>query len=464
MAARFVFGGLTLVFLLGLFLTRSSKNTALNTEIQDAQTRAAAYANTTITEAATIDARAGTITFVPKDYAVHVQAEVFTDPTVARVRVWDVDGTLEASSDVTDDVGGVVAADDPSLAAAVAGSTSAQIAQEPFTYSTVGSAPAGTQLLQVFVPLRARDQVDPAGAVQVDFLYDALVTASSSPWETLSSLFLILTVVCAVLFILSMARRPLTVAERAATATAPATVSAPVVSEEPARDAEVDEELQAAREQLRQATEAFAFLEARMKDGSGTAAASADVEAATNRIAELESALNRAEAEAALARSSAVTQDDLDRVQHAADERVAELERRMGEPSPEAAAEAEALRARLAEAEDRAREAELALASVREDAAAQEAAAAEEAAAAPEPAREPEPAAKSEPAPKREPVAKPEPSDPNDLIAELEAQVAAAEARAKEAEDEALHLSPEANDLRARLARSAAKKKFGPSG
>ena len=75
-----------------------------------------------------------------------------------------------------------------------------------------------------------------------------------------------------------------------------------------------------------------------------------------------------------------------------------------------------------------------------------------------------------EPAPKREPVAKsetapkPEPSDPNDLIAELEAQVAAAEARAKEAEDEALHLSPEANDLRARLARSAAKKKFGPSG
>ena len=355
-----------------------------------------------------------------------------------------------------------MAADDPSLAAAVAGSTSAQIAEEPFTYSTVGSAPTGTQLLQVFVPLRARDQVDPAGAVQVDFLYDTLVEASASPWVTLSRLFLILTVVCAVLFIVSMARRPVTAAERAATATVPATVSAPVASAEPVRDPEVDEELQAAREQLRQATEAFAFLEARMKDGSGTASASADVEAATSRITELESALNRAEAEAALARSSAVTQDDLDRVQHAADERVAELERRMGEPSPEAAAEAEALRARLTEAEDRAREAELALATAREDAAAEQDATAAEASAAPE-------AATPEPAPKREPVAtsvapKPEPSDPNDLIAELEAQVAAAEARAKEAEDEALHLSPEANDLRARLARSAAKKKFGPSG
>jgi chromosome segregation protein len=230
------------------------------------------------------------------------------------------------------------------------------------------------------------------------------------------------------------------------------------------RDPEVDEELQAAREQLRQATEAFAFLEARMKDGSGTASASADVEAATSRITELESALNRAEAEAALARSSAVTQDDLDRVQHAADERVAELERRMSEPSPEAAAEAEALRARLTEAEDRAREAELALATAREDAAAeQDATAAEAAPAAPE-AATPEPAPKREPVAKSETAPKPEPSDPNDLIAELEAQVAAAEARAKEAEDEALHLSPEANDLRARLARSAAKKKFGPSG
>jgi hypothetical protein len=352
----------------------------------------------------------------------------------------------------------------------MAGSTSAQIAEEPFTYSTVGSAPTGTQLLQVFVPLRARDQVDPAGAVQVDFLYDAFVSASASPWATLSRLFLILTVVCAVLFIVSMARRPVTAAERAATATVPATVSAPVASAEPVRDPEVDEELQAAREQLRQATEAFAFLEARMKDGSGTASASADVEAATSRITELESALNRAEAEAALARSSAVTQDDLDRVQHAADERVAELERRMSEPSPEAAAEAEALRARLTEAEDRAREAELALATAREDAAAEHDAAAEQDATAAEAASAAPEAATPEPAPKREPVAKsetapkPEPSDPNDLIAELEAQVAAAEARAKEAEDEALHLSPEANDLRARLARSAAKKRFGPSG
>jgi hypothetical protein len=445
MTARFVWGGLTLVFLLGLFLTRSSKNTALNTEIQDAQTRATAYANTTIAKSATVDVDAGTITFVPKDFAIQLQAGVFTDPTVARVRVWNADGRLEASSDVTEDVGGVAAADDPSLAAAVAGTTSAQIAQEPFTFSTVGAAPRSTQLLQVFVPLRAEDQVQPVGAVQIDFVYGSLVTASASPWDTLSRMFLILTLVTAVLFVVSMLRRPITAAERAATAPVPASVTSSVVAE-PVRDPALDEELQAAHEQLRQATEAFAFLEARMKDGSGAAPASADVEAATKRITELEGALSRAEAEAALARSSAVTQDDLDRVRHEADERVAELERRMEETSPAVEAEAEALRAKLAEAEERAREAEVALAAARENAA-------EQPAVTMAPARS-----------KPEPVATPEPTDPNDLIAELEAQVAAAETRAKEAEDEALHLTPEANDLRARLTRNAAKKKLGPTG
>jgi len=445
MTARFVWGGLTVVFLLGLFLSRSSGNTALNTEIRDAQTRATAYANTTIANAATVDGAAGTITFVPKEFAIQLQAGVFTDPTVARVRVWNADGRLEASSDVTEDVGGVAAADDPSLAAAVSGTTSAQIAQEPFTYSTVGAAPTSTQLLQVFVPLRAEDQVQPVGAVQVDFLYESLVTASASPWQSLSRMFLILTLVSAFLFVVSMLRHPITAAERAEAATLP-TIVTPQVVEEPARDPALDEELQAAHEQLRQATEAFAFLEARMKDGSGAVPASADVEAATKRISELEGALNRAEAEAALARSSAVTQDDLDRVRHEADERVAELERRMEETSPAVEAEAEALRAKLAETEERAREAEVALAAARENAA-------DQARASTAPARS-----------KPEPVKTPEPTDPTDLIAELEAQVAAAETRAKEAEDEALNLTPEANDLRARLTRNAAKKKLGPTG
>jgi hypothetical protein len=62
------------------------------------------------------------------------------------------------------------------------------------------------------------------------------------------------------------------------------------------------------------------------------------------------------------------------------------------------------------------------------------------------------------------PVAEPEPTDPTDLIAVLEAKVAEAEARAEQAKDEAMQLSPEASDLRMRLARTAARKKMGSAG
>jgi hypothetical protein len=53
---------------------------------------------------------------------------------------------------------------------------------------------------------------------------------------------------------------------------------------------------------------------------------------------------------------------------------------------------------------------------------------------------------------------------PTNLIEELELKVAEAEARSKEAGEEALRVTPEANDLRARLAQAAARKKLGPSG
>ena len=379
-AARFVWGGLTLVFVLGLLAARSSRNAALSTEINDAKTNASTYANTTIAQAATVDG-VGTVTFAPKAFTGSLRATVLTDPTVARVRVWDADGTLQASSDVKGGIGTVLATDDPGLAIAVTGGTSAQIAREPSSSSTVGGVPDGTELLQVFVPLRAANQVEPVGAVQIDFLHGSLVAASASPWTALSRLFAILAVACAAVFVVSMARRPLSPTEEEAAASPPPVVSSPTTDRGPAPEPALDEELQAAREQLRQATEAAAFLEAHAKDGAGTASVVADVEGATNRIAE--------------------------------------LERRMAEMSRAVPADAGAAPSANG--------------------------------------------SRPQPVAKREQVATSQSSDPNGLIAELEAQVAAAEARAKEAEDETLHRSPEAEELRARLARSAAKKKLGPA-
>src|SRR3954465_15870590 len=99
MAARFFWGGLVGLFLLGLFIPRGQRGTALKDQVQQAQARVESYARTTIADQATADTRAGKILFGKKDFAVPGWGAIFTDPTIARVRVWDKDGLLLASSD-----------------------------------------------------------------------------------------------------------------------------------------------------------------------------------------------------------------------------------------------------------------------------------------------------------------------------------------------------------------------------
>ncbi len=438
MAARFIWGGLVVLFLIGLFLVRSQKTTALNTEIQDAQERATAYARTTVADQAVVDSRAGTITFDKKGFDVAVEGDLFTDPTVARVRVWDRDGVLLASSDPSEVVGQLATTKDSNFTSVVGGATHAQVVQEDFTFSTVGSAPEPTKLLEVFTPLQTKDNVDPLGVVQIDLLSSKLEAAAATPWTTLALACLVGAIVAGVLFVVAMVRKPVRVKEAYGETVATVVAAEPpvAVAAEAPRDPELEEELKVAREQLQQASEAFAFLEARVKDGSGAQATAADVDAAASRISELEAALQRAELDAAQARSSSVSQEELDRVRREADERVAEMERQMLEDAAKVDPELEALRAQLAEAEHRAKDAEQAMASARADV---------------EAARE-------------EVVTAPNGEVSNGLIEELEAKVAEAEARAKEAEEEALRITPEANDLRARLAQAAARKKLGPSG
>ena len=104
-AARFIWGGLVVVFLIGLFLVRGQEVTALNEQVQSAEARVESYAKTTIADQAIADTRAGTITFDKKDFAIAVEGDIFTDPTIARVRIWDKDGLLLGSSDPSEMVG-----------------------------------------------------------------------------------------------------------------------------------------------------------------------------------------------------------------------------------------------------------------------------------------------------------------------------------------------------------------------
>jgi hypothetical protein len=105
MGARFFWGGLVVLFLIGLFLARGQKVTALNDQVQQAQARVESYARTTIADQAIVDTRADTITFDKKEFAVSVEGDIFTAPTVARVSIWGADGLLLASSDPNELVG-----------------------------------------------------------------------------------------------------------------------------------------------------------------------------------------------------------------------------------------------------------------------------------------------------------------------------------------------------------------------
>jgi len=271
------------------------------------------------------------------------------------------------------------------------------------------------------------------GAVQVDFLYSMLQDAAAHPWDTWSRAFLALAVLFTVLFVISMLRKPLPREKRPVVLTASPTntvVAAPAAPPS-AESTHLEQELQVAREQLQQASEAFAFLETKMKEGTGGHASSVDVDAALSRITELEVALRKAEADAEQART--VSHDDLERVRRESEERMAELQRQVDEaskPDPEL----EELRAKLVDTEQRAQKAESALATAR---------------AAVQAAKQ-----EVEDAPEETSV---------DLIEELEAKVAEAEARAREAEEEALKITPEATDLRTKLAQAAARKKLGSS-
>jgi hypothetical protein len=434
MAARFLWGGLAVLCLVGVYFASSEKTTELNAQILQAQERAKAYANTTISDIAIVDTRANSITFDKKTFEIATEGDIFTDPTVARLRVWDGDGLLLASSDPSEVVG-ELASSDPLLTAALADHPQYQVVDDQdFTYSTVGSPGLPTSLVETFTPFRVKDQVRPVGAVQVDFLYTTLLSAAAEPWDTWMRAFIVLAVLFAALFVISMLRKPLPRGQSAVALTVPADdtgVAAPVVPAPAAESSHLEEELKVAREQLQQASEAFAFLEAKMKEGPGGQASSVDVDAAMARIGELEAALKQAEDDAAQARS--MSQDDLDKVRQEADERIADLQRQMEEatkPDPEL----EELRVKLADTEQRAQNAETALASAR---------------AAVKAAKQ-----DVEDAPETTSV---------DLIEELEAKVAEAEARAKEAEEEAMKITPEATDLRSKLAQAAARKKLGSS-
>lgn len=407
-ASLFVWGLLALACVVMVLVARTGQHTAYTAEIDDARARGLSYANGVVTEGVSAKPGEPLKGLVDRALFTRLQAEVFVDPTVARVRVWGADGLLLFTTDTRQRSGEIRVTDDPGINAAIEGNTFAQSVTQPFTYATTGLEGEVTDLLQTYSPLLVGDRITAAGAVQIDFLLEPLAQASESPWRTLQLGFAFLAAVLVVLTIVSFARRP-----RAGTA-AVAPAERPETDEEPGEivdQAKVRDELEAAYEQLQQAEEAHRYLENRLK-----------------------------QAQAELASRPPVAPDGPQSMELAiASERRVEAERK--------AADAEARATRL---EAELREAKYAGGAAPNGEVAE-----------PEPseaeADAPAPALESTPAPLS-------PAAGNEELARLEERLLAAERRAQEARERVEALTPEeraaeASDLRERLARTAARKR-----
>jgi hypothetical protein len=369
-----------------------------------------------------------------KAFVSTVRRAAGSDGTVARVRVWDLDSTLVASTDPSDRGGKV--RPDTGVGAALRGDATTSDAET--TYTPLGRGSAATGLLtQAYVPLRLQSRGEPAGALEVDFLRAGLLAR----WGQAIELALLAAVgLFTLVFVVALAR-----ARRRHRPGPIQKVEPPATSRQTVRH-----DFRAAR----RAAEA-GWVQA-PNDGPPPPTSVAELEDATAKIAELEEALQRAAEENEEVRSHAANQEqDIERLRQESSERAAALEEQVRQDEPEI----DELREKLAAAEARATENEALLRTAHEELAAAHAQVGD--------TRVDEPGelaadAGSEPG-RDEPASEPEPEDPTDLVAVLEARVAEAEARAESAKQEAMQLSPEASDLRVRLARTAARKKMGSS-
>jgi hypothetical protein len=281
--------------------------------------------------------------------------------------------------------------------------------------------------LQTFVPLNVADRIEPLGAVQIDYLYDTLVEASREPWLQVQVLAAAALGLFALMTLLSL-RKPIPRAAAVGAAEVPVAASPAAARPAPvsaAETAEADgavamrEELELAREQLVQAEEAYHYLETRLKKSQEEVSKHGDEPAppeVQEQIAAVERDRAMAEARAELA-----------------EQRLGEMQRRLERLSRDPSAPPPIVTDAVPVASN---------------------------------GDHPEPTGAAEP-PARQPAEAPEPPTSE---REPEPTAEPAPPRGSERvgpavtdEDTSVAASDAATELRARLARTAARKKLGPN-
>lgn len=408
---RFIWTGLAVLSLVLLFVARQQEQAALTKQVDEAQSRALLYANTVLYNALRAPTVSTSLTGATyRDLYTDIQGQMFTDTRVARVRLWGADGTLLFSTDERDKIGQLRVNEDPAIVAAAKGTVSSRLTTAPFTKATTGDPGTLTDLFQTFVPLRVPDRIAVLGAVQIDQFYDSLRTAAGGPWKRAQVILLALTVLFAVLAFLSFRRRPVGIeAEVAPTASDGVRDAPAAAAQQELRAMEQQHEVALSELSEREsvATLAVATLSGRVDDLTRRNEELVDtVEELTTKLEAATAASQAAEHVATEAQAGTTAERDR------AAERLAEVERQ----AADAARAIEDAERRAAEAGSRVTDLEVELAAARRDA--------EEAAAE---------ALESRTAPSLNAQA----------LELLEARVIAAEERAAEAERRLAELAPD---------------------
>lgn len=133
----------------------------------------------------------------PELYVV-LRAEVLTDPTIMRVRIWSPEGEILFSTGDRAEIGTAPAGDRP-LADVMSGETVSRDITEPFTAATAGLDPRPRRMWQTWLPLVTRDRTEPQGVVQVDQDRAAVVAGAGAGSARLAATLQVLAIVALIL-------------------------------------------------------------------------------------------------------------------------------------------------------------------------------------------------------------------------------------------------------------------------
>ena len=343
--SRPIWGVLTLVTAALLAASFPLSSGALRSAESDAQSKAVDYTNTVLVNALTPEELQGAI--LSADYRkliIAVQGAILSDPGVARLRLWQPDGTLIFSSDQRDEIGQPVGLGNAQIESAVRGKTESLLT-EARVAPKVGLAGSNEKLYETFVPLRLGGGVDVVAAAQIDQRYSVIADEAyrfwrPAQWALGSAAVLFLLLFCASLLV------------------KPARVAAGEAAAAPAGWGEASERVRATEQRMGQLEEHLATSERQLHETlQANKMLEHDLDQAAETIRRLEGESRRLQVAAgatpgvAAAGAAATTSAALEAAQLTGRLKTSEEERER------AAAEVQRLRAALA-----AKEADLALA------------------------------------------------------------------------------------------------------